>query len=161
MMKMPGDISIRIVCFIAIFALVVLWELLTPRRLLTTSKKMRWFSNFSFIIGNPVFLRLVLPILAIDAALIAQHLSWGLLNIYNWPFWVEFVAGVVLPDLVICLQHMMFHAIPLLWRFHMLHHADLDYDLSTGLRFHPIEIILSMILKIVVVVILGRLLQQY
>lgn len=152
---MPNEITIRIICFITIFALVAVWELVTPRRALTTSKKKRWFSNLYFIIGNPILLRLVMPILAVDATLIAQGRGWGLLNNIYLPYWVEFVAGVVILDLVIYLQHMMFHAAPLLWRLHMMHHADLDFDLTTGLRFHPFEIILSMVLKITVIVALG------
>ena len=122
---------------------------------MTTSKKRRWFSNLTFIIGNPVLVHLVLPILAIDTAVIAQQRSWGLFNMVDWPVWVEFLVGVAILDLVVYLQHVMFHATPLLWRLHMMHHADLDFDLTTGLRFHPIEIILSMILKIAVVAVLG------
>lgn len=152
---MPIEITIRIFCFITIFALVALWELLAPRRALTTSKKMRWFSNLSFIIGNPILLRLVMPILAFDATRIAHDRGWGLFNNLDFPYWVDFVAGIVILDLVIYLQHLMFHAAPLLWRLHMMHHADLDFDLTTGLRFHPIEIILSMGLKITVIFALG------
>ena len=99
------------------------------------------------MIGNPVLMRLIMPIFAVDLALMAQNNSWGLLNYFDLPFGVKFVVGVALLDLIIYLQHVMFHAVPLLWRFHIIHHADLDYDLTTGLRFHPIEIILSMVLK--------------
>ena len=152
---MKHEIAIRLFFFLAIFGAVAYWEHRSPRRSLTTPKKARWISNLSFMMGNPVLVRIVLPILAIDAALIAQQRAWGLLNIFDWPFWVEFVFGMALLDLVIYLQHVMFHAVPLLWRLHMMHHTDLDYDLTTGLRFHPIEMILSMILKMTVIVALG------
>ncbi len=152
---MKHEIVFRLVFFLAIFGSVAYWELRAPRRPLTTSKKARWITNLSFIIGNPVLLRLAMPILAVDTALLAEERSWGLLNLYDLPYWVEFVAGVAVLDLVIYLQHVMFHAAPLLWRLHMMHHADLDYDLTTGLRFHPIEILLSMVLKITVIAALG------
>ena len=152
---MKHEIAIRLVSFLAIFGAVAYWEHLSPRRILTTSKKARWISNLSLMIGNPVLVRMVLPFFAIDTALLAQQHSWGILNIYDWSFWVEFVVGVVILDMVIYLQHVMFHAVPLLWRLHMVHHVDLDFDLTTGLRFHPVEIVLSMILKMTVIVALG------
>ncbi|MDF1594081.1 MAG: sterol desaturase family protein [Desulfobacterales bacterium] len=152
---MKHEIFIRLIFFLTIFGAVAYWEHRSPRRSLTTSKKVRWISNLSFMIGNPVLVRLIFPILAVDTALIARQRAWGLLNIFDWPMWLEFVVGVAILDLVIYLQHVMFHAVPLLWRLHMMHHADLDFDLTTGLRFHPIEIILSMILKMAVIVALG------
>jgi sterol desaturase/sphingolipid hydroxylase (fatty acid hydroxylase superfamily) len=107
------------------------------------------------MIGNPILIQLIFPILAIETAFIAQQRSWGLLNIFDWPLLVNYFVGIIILDLVIFLQHVMFHAVPLLWRLHMMHHADLDYDLTTGLRFHPIEIILSMILKMAVIIAVG------
>jgi sterol desaturase/sphingolipid hydroxylase (fatty acid hydroxylase superfamily) len=153
--KMKHEIVIRLIFFLTIFGAVAYWEHRLPRRPLTTSKKVRWISNLSFMIGNPVLVRLIFPIVAVNTALIAQQRTWGLLNIFDWPLWLEFVVGVTILDIVIYLQHVMFHAVPLLWRLHMMHHADLDFDLTTGLRFHPIEIILSMILKMMVIVALG------
>jgi sterol desaturase/sphingolipid hydroxylase (fatty acid hydroxylase superfamily) len=126
---------------------VALWELLAPRRALTTSKKMRWFSNLTITFLNPLLLRLVFPVLAIAVAVKAQE--------RDLPYWLDMVVGIIILDLAIYLQHVMFHAIPIFWRLHMMHHADLDYDLTTGLRFHPLEIILSMGLKVSVVAILG------
>jgi len=152
---MENEIAIRLIVFLVIFAAMAYWEHRAPRRTLTTSKKTRWISNLSLTIANPVLLHLVMPVLAVDAALIAGQRSWGLLNLSELPFGVRFAAGVVLLDLAIYFQHVMFHAIPLLWRLHMMHHADLDYDLTTGLRFHPLEIILSMIVKLTVIVALG------
>jgi sterol desaturase/sphingolipid hydroxylase (fatty acid hydroxylase superfamily) len=147
--------AIRITSFVIIFILIALWEKRTPRRVLTTSKKWRWFNNLSIIVINPVVLYVVFPVLAVGMAHKAQELGWGLLNYVGAPYLVNLVIGIVLLDLVIYLQHVMFHAVPLLWRLHMMHHADLDYDLTTGLRFHPIEIVLSMILKLTIIVALG------
>ena len=138
-----------------IFILVALWEYRMPRRTLTTSKKMRWFNNLSIIAINPVLLYFVFPVLAVAMAQKAQVHGWGLLNFSSPPYLAALVIGIVALDLVIYLQHVMFHAVPLLWRLHMVHHADLDYDLTTGLRFHPIEIVLSMILKLTIIVALG------
>jgi sterol desaturase/sphingolipid hydroxylase (fatty acid hydroxylase superfamily) len=98
---------------------------------------------------------MLFPVLAVNMAVKAQERGWGLLNNFDLPYWLDIVVGIVVLDLVIYLQHVMFHAIPILWRLHMVHHADLDYDLTTGLRFHPIEIILSMSIKLSVVVIFG------
>jgi sterol desaturase/sphingolipid hydroxylase (fatty acid hydroxylase superfamily) len=153
--KMQNENVIRIVLFFITFALVALWELLAPRRVLTTSKKVRWASNLAITFLNPLLVRLVLPVLAINMAIKAQHRGWGLLNNFDLPYGLELIMGVVVLDLVIYLQHVMFHAVPVLWRLHMVHHADLDYDVTTGLRFHPIEIILSMGIKLSVVATLG------
>jgi sterol desaturase/sphingolipid hydroxylase (fatty acid hydroxylase superfamily) len=152
---MEDDIAIRLISFVMIFILVALWEIRMPRRTLLTSKKWRWFTNLSIIAINPVLLHFVFPILAVGAAQTAEAKGWGLLNHLNTISLIALVVGIVALDLVIYLQHVMFHAVPLLWRLHMIHHADLDYDLTTGLRFHPIEVILSMILKLTVIVALG------
>ena len=152
---MPNEIAIRIVFFFGVFFLIAIWELLAPRRQLTTSKKSRWFTNLAITLLNPLMVRLIFPILAVSMAVTAQKNGWGLLNHYNPPFWPAVVVGVVVLDFVIYLQHVMFHAVPLLWRLHMVHHADLDFDVTTGLRFHPIEIILSMCIKLGAVMLLG------
>jgi sterol desaturase/sphingolipid hydroxylase (fatty acid hydroxylase superfamily) len=152
---MEHEITIRLISFVLIFILVALWEIRAPRRNLTTSKKWRWFNNLSIIAINPVFLRLVFPVLAVGMAQTAQANGWGLLNHFGTTNVIALVAGIIALDLVIYLQHVMFHAVPILWRLHMVHHADLDYDLTTGLRFHPVEIVLSMIIKIAIIVALG------
>jgi sterol desaturase/sphingolipid hydroxylase (fatty acid hydroxylase superfamily) len=145
----------RLVFFVGIFALIAIWERMSPRRSMTTSKKVRWISNLGITFLNPLVVQLLFPILAADMALKAQEGGWGFLNNVDLPFWLKLVIGIVVLDLVIYLQHVIFHAIPILWRLHMMHHADLDYDLTTGLRFHPIEIILSMGIKLTVVAALG------
>ena len=152
---MSAETNIRLVFFFSIFALVALWEILASRRPLTTSKKVRWLSNLSITFLNPVLVRLLFPILAVNMAVKAHERGWGFLNNCDLPYWLGIVVGIVLLDLVIYLQHVMFHAIPILWCLHMVHHADLDYDVTTGLRFHPIEIILSMGIKLSVVVLFG------
>ena len=152
---MEDELTIRLVCFVSIFSLVAILEVTIPRRALTTSKKWRWFNNLSIIALNPVVLRLVFPVLSVGCAKTAQANGWGLLNYLGTPSSVSVGISIVALDLAIYLQHVMFHAVPLLWRLHMVHHADLDYDLTTGLRFHPLEIILSMIIKLTVIVALG------
>jgi sterol desaturase/sphingolipid hydroxylase (fatty acid hydroxylase superfamily) len=152
---MENEIAIRLISFIFIFILVAFWEIRMPRRAPTTSKKWRWFTNLSIIAINPLLLRLVFPVLAVGMARMALANGWGLLNHFAMPGLIALVVGIIALDLVIYLQHVMFHAVPILWRLHMVHHADLDYDLTTGLRFHPIEIVLSTVLKLTIIVALG------
>ncbi len=152
---MEHEIAIRLISFVLIFILVALWEIRMPRRTPTTSKKWRWFNNLSLVFINPVLLHFVFPVLAVGTARIAQTKGWGLLNHLGTPRLIAFVTGIVALDLLIYLQHVMFHAVPLLWRLHMVHHADLDYDLTTGLRFHPVEAVLSMLLKLTIIIALG------
>lgn len=152
---MDNEIAIRVGFFLGIFAFVAVWETVAPRRALTTSKAVRWASNLGITLLNPLVLRVLFPILAVGMALKARESGWGLLNNYDVPYWLAMVVGVVALDLVIYFQHVMFHAVPLLWRLHMVHHADLDFDVTTGARFHPIEILLSMGIKLATVIVLG------
>jgi len=149
------EVTIRLSFFIGVFALMAMWEIIAPRRPLTVSKTMRWANNIGLVVLNSVILRLLFPAAAVGMALFAQTHGWGLLNYFNIPFWLAVVASVIAMDFVIYLQHVMFHAVPVLWRLHRVHHADLDYDLTTGARFHPIEIILSMLVKFATIVVLG------
>ena len=152
---MAQETVIRLSFFFGVFAIIALWEVVAPRRTLTTSKAGRWATNFGIIILNPIVVYLVFPVLAVDMAVMAEANGWGLLNNVNYPYWATVVASVVALDFIIYLQHVMFHAVPVLWRLHMVHHADLDFDVTTGLRFHPIEIILSMGIKLAAVVVIG------
>ena len=152
---MKGEVAVRLGFFIATFATMIIWELLMPRRILTTSKTVRWFANLTIISLNAAVVRLLFPLLPVGLALLAREKGWGLLNSFGTIYWLKVVAGVILLDLIIYLQHIMFHAVPVLWRLHMMHHADLDFDVTTGLRFHPIEIILSECIKLAAVVVLG------
>jgi sterol desaturase/sphingolipid hydroxylase (fatty acid hydroxylase superfamily) len=152
---MSNEVVIRLGFFFGIFALMAMCEVLAPRRSLTTSKAGRWLNNLSITFLNPVVVSLVSPIMPVSMALLAQKSGWGLLNNFNLPYWLEVAVGVIVLDLVIYLQHVMFHTVPVLWRLHMMHHADLDFDVTTGLRFHPIEMILSMGIKLSAVVLIG------
>jgi sterol desaturase/sphingolipid hydroxylase (fatty acid hydroxylase superfamily) len=152
---MGGEAKIRLGFFFGIFALVAVFELLAPRRTLTTSKARRWFANLTIIGLNPLSVRLVFPILPVGMALLAEERQWGLFNNVDLPYWFEAALGVIVLDLSIYLQHVLHHAVPVLWRLHMVHHADLDFDVTTGLRFHPIEIVISMAIKIMTVAALG------
>jgi len=146
---------IRLSFFGGIFAVMALWELLAPRRPLTHGRGTRWTSNIGIVVLNTIVLRLIFPTAAVGAALVAAENGWGVLNVLDLPWAVAVLASVLLLDLAIYLQHVMVHAVPLFWRLHRMHHADLDYDLTTGARFHPLEIILSMGIKLAVVVLLG------
>ncbi len=147
--------GIRLGCFMTIFVLMALWELRAPRRALTISKVRRWGSNLGLVVLNTVLVRLLFPTAAIGMATFAAAQGWGLLNWYLLPGWLSVVLAVIALDFVIWLQHVMVHAVPALWRLHRVHHADLDYDLTTGARFHPIEIVLSMLIKLATVALLG------
>jgi len=146
---------VRLVFFAGVFLLMATWELAFPRRVLSTSKPQRWFNNLTIVVLNTVVLRLVFPAAAVSMAWVAEEQSWGLFNNIELPYWLTFAFSVVALDLVIYLQHVTFHAVPALWRLHMVHHADLDFDLTTGNRFHPLEIVLSMLLKTAAVAVLG------
>lgn len=146
---------IRLSAFFGIFAIMAAVELIAPRRALTVSKGLRWFSNLSIVALNTVLGRLILPMAPVAFAYLCAEKGWGLFNLTDWPGWLELVVAVILMDFAIWLQHVMVHAIPMLWRLHRMHHADLDYDVTTGARFHPIEIILSLGIKFCVIALLG------
>lgn len=149
------EAAIRLGFFLGIFAVMALWEVLTPRRVLTVSKAVRWANNIGLVAFNTVLLRLLFPAAAVGMAAFAADQDWGLLNYFQTPAWLAIPIAVITMDFVIWLQHIMVHAVPALWRLHRVHHADLDYDLTTGARFHPIEIILSMLIKFATIAVLG------
>lgn len=146
---------IRLSCFFGVLLLCTLWENKLPRKTLTVSRAFRWVNNLSLVALNSVIVALVMPIAAFQAAVIASENQWGLLHWAFVPIWLNVLISVVLLDFVIYTQHIVFHRIPLLWRLHRMHHADLDIDVTTGARFHPIEILISMVIKIGAVFILG------
>lgn len=147
--------KIRLGFFIAIFTTMALWEILAPRRELTVNKSLRWANNILLVVTNTLVLRLLFPTAALGTALWVSGQGWGLLSLVNWPYWLEVLIAVVVLDFFIYLQHVMVHAVPTLWRLHRVHHADLDFDVTTGARFHPIEIILSMLIKFAVIILIG------
>ncbi len=146
---------IRIGFFLGVFAVMAWWEVNAPRRPLLVSKLRRWISNIGIVVLNTILLRLIFPAAAIGAALFAAAHGWGVLNYASLPAALEVALAVLVLDLAIYLQHVMFHAVPALWRLHRMHHADLDFDVTTGARFHPIEIVLSMGIKFAVIFALG------
>ena len=146
---------IRLGFFFGILVIMFLWELIAPRRPLTVSKMARWVSNLGLVFIGSVVVRLVFPAALVGAALWVQERGWGLLNQFELSTLLGIIFGVLILDLAIYLQHVMFHSIPLLWRLHMVHHSDMDIDVTTGVRFHPIEILLSLMIKMVVVVLIG------
>jgi sterol desaturase/sphingolipid hydroxylase (fatty acid hydroxylase superfamily) len=152
---LDNEIVIRICFFVIVFMIMSTWEILAPRRVLTISKWVRWINNLGLVIFNSLILRLVFPTAAIGVAVFVQSHGGGLLNYYQFPIIIEIILAIIAMDFMIYLQHVMVHAVPLLWRIHRVHHADLDYDVTTGSRFHPLEIILSMLIKMATIMVLG------
>jgi sterol desaturase/sphingolipid hydroxylase (fatty acid hydroxylase superfamily) len=146
---------LRFGAFLGVFVLVALWEVLVPRRPSRFTRAQRWPHNLGLIALNAGIVRLAAPGAAIAVALAGEAHGWGLFNVVTLPSWAAILLGVVLLDLAIYFQHVLFHAVPALWRLHRVHHADEDYDVTTGLRFHPIEILLSLGIKCVVIAALG------
>jgi len=152
---MTHELPIRLGFFFGIFAVMAIWEVITPRRRLQSAKAVRWVNNLGLVFFNSVVLRLVFPAAAVGMAVFASDQRWGLFNYIDAPFWVAVLTSVLVMDFFIWLQHVMVHAVPVLWRLHRVHHADLDFDVTTGARFHTLEILLSMLIKFAVIVLLG------
>jgi sterol desaturase/sphingolipid hydroxylase (fatty acid hydroxylase superfamily) len=152
---MASEALVRLAAFSAVFAAVALWELAAPRRPPVFSRRERWPHNLSLFLVDAIVLRVLAPGAAVAVALLAQERGWGFLNLFALAPALAFVVAVVLLDLVIYFQHVMFHAVPALWRLHRVHHADLDFDLTTGTRFHPIEILISVVIKCSAVAAIG------
>jgi sterol desaturase/sphingolipid hydroxylase (fatty acid hydroxylase superfamily) len=155
---MEQDLLWRGGVFLTLFALFAGLEVLVPRRSRRLSRGRRWPTNLAITVLNALALRglaVLVPLLAIGAALDAQAQGWGLFNLLDWPGWLELVLAVLILDLAIWAQHLVTHKVSFLWRFHRVHHADRDMDVTTGFRFHPVEILASMGLKIGLVYLLG------
>lgn len=149
------ETQIRIIFFFTVLVIMALGETVIARRQLSVSKPGRWFNNLGIILLSSILVKLTFPVAAMGVAAAAATKDWGLFNFLQIPSWGAILLSILILDLVIYLQHLMFHAVPILWRLHMVHHADLDLDVTSGLRFHPIEIIISMGIKIIVVAALG------
>tara|TARA_B100000315_G_scaffold176253_1_gene164755 strand:+ start:656 stop:1495 length:840 start_codon:yes stop_codon:yes gene_type:complete len=149
------EVQIRVGVFAGIFAAIALWELIAPRRVLQVSKIVRWANNLGIVVINTIILRLLFPTAAVGAAIFAASYNFGIFNFVLWPVWIEALFSLIVLDLLIYVQHVMFHAFPALWRVHRIHHADVDFDVSTGVRFHPIEILASMMIKMAAIGVLG------
>lgn len=144
--------SLRLIAF---FGTMAIWELVSPRRRLKLPKVLRWTNNFLLITIDSFLIRLCFPILGVGLATFLSNKGWGLLNILDLPTWINFIISIIILDLVIYFQHVCFHKIPALWCVHKVHHADADFDVSTGVRFHPIEMLISMIIKLFFILLLG------
>ena len=152
---LANETVIRLSFFSGIFALMAVWEVAAPRRARLHARARRWSANLGLVVFNTVLVRLTFPFAAVAFATLAAQRGWGLLNNIDLPDGLALVLAVVAMDFAIWLQHVMFHAVPALWRLHQVHHADPDYDLTTGARFHPVEIVLSMLIKISVIAVIG------
>ncbi|MGD9856769.1 MAG: sterol desaturase family protein [Planctomycetaceae bacterium] len=150
-----AEVAVRLACFFGVLAAMLAWEMFVPRRRLSVSRGWRWSSNLGLVALNTVLVRFAVPVTAVAAAFAARERGWGVLHLVGWPGWGEIVLAVLALDLAIYLQHVMFHAVPLLWRLHRVHHADLDFDVTTGVRFHTLEIVLSAVIKLAAVVVIG------
>ncbi|MBE0413801.1 sterol desaturase family protein [Yoonia sp.] len=152
---LAAEPMIRLAAFLSVLVVMVLWEVAAPRRRRDIPRVIRWTNNLALVVIDTAILRLAFPILAVGLAVMADDRGWGLFNNIAVAPWVAILVSMLLLDLAIYLQHVMFHAVPGLWRLHRMHHADLDFDATTGLRFHPVEILMSMGIKLAVVAALG------
>ena len=155
---MENEATIRLAVFVGLFAALALIEAALPRRVRAQPRSARWMTNWAIIILDTLTLRLMaiaLPLLAVGAALDAQAHGWGVMNALGLPLWLAAILTILIFDLAIWAQHLITHKIPILWKFHRVHHADRDIDVTTAIRFHPVEIALSMLLKIGLVYLLG------
>lgn len=141
--------------FLGVFVIMAICEALSPRRRRKIPRLFRWSNNLGIVVMDSLIVKLCFPILAVGMAVIAEDRSWGLFNLIELPIWIAIVLSIILLDMVIYFQHVLFHRVPLLWRLHRVHHTDLEFDVTTGIRFHPIEIAMSMGIKLILVVVLG------
>jgi sterol desaturase/sphingolipid hydroxylase (fatty acid hydroxylase superfamily) len=151
---MPGEQFIRLAFFFGVLAVIAVWEVIAPRRALTDSKGRRWIANLSLVVIDTAVVRFLLPVLPVGLAM-AQERGWGILNIIMVPTWIKIILAVMVLDFVIYLQHVLFHFLPILWRLHRMHHTDLDIDVTTGNRFHPVEIFISVGIRLAAVALIG------
>jgi sterol desaturase/sphingolipid hydroxylase (fatty acid hydroxylase superfamily) len=154
-MEPSTEMIIRMASFAAIFAVMATWEFLSPCRALLAGRRPRWPNNLGILVLDALAVRLVIPTAAVGVAIMAAERGWGLLNLVAMPSWLAGLAGFLILDFAIYAQHYFFHHVPWLWRLHRMHHADLDIDLTTGVRFHPVEILISLAIKIAVVLTFG------
>jgi sterol desaturase/sphingolipid hydroxylase (fatty acid hydroxylase superfamily) len=146
---------IRLGFFAGVLAILAFWEAIAPRRSQEVGRAWRWPNNIGVVVVDTVILRILFPTAAVGFAMLAEERGWGLLNAVGLPGWSKVLIAVIVLDLVIYLQHVLFHSVPVLWRLHRMHHADLEFDVTTGVRFHPVEIVLSMLIKFGAVAALG------
>ena len=150
-----NEVSIRLGFFFSVFLIMASAEIIWPRRELSVSKTHRWISNLGIVVLNTIIIRLLFPTAAVGIALIAESRQWGLLYLLQMPYLMSVLMSVVVLDFIIYAQHVLMHKIPVFWRLHRVHHVDLDFDVTTGGRFHPVEIVLSMLIKFGSILLLG------
>jgi sterol desaturase/sphingolipid hydroxylase (fatty acid hydroxylase superfamily) len=150
-----AESSLRLGVFISFFIILAMLELFFPRRNLHYSKLQRWASNIGLSVFNTIFLRIVLPFAGVGVAVLARENGWGVLNKIELPGWLGTIIFLIIFDLTIYWQHRIYHLVPVLWRFHRMHHTDMDYDLTTGNRFHPLSILLSSVIKVMLILVMG------
>lgn len=155
MLPIHNEAILRLGFFLGIFLSMALWEMLAPRRALAHRRLIRWISNLGITAFNSVLAYLVFPAAAVGTALYAGAQGWGLLRLIPLPSWAEGLAAIIVLDFFIYVQHIFFHRVSLFWRFHRMHHTDLDIDVTSGARFHPGEILLSVVIKMGVVLAIG------
>ncbi len=149
------EAELRLAVFFFMLSIMATWELVAPRRTLTQSKARRWLNNLGLVAVNSLLLRILFPAATAGFAFYAARNQIGLLNSIEIADWISIIIALIFLDLSIYIQHVVFHKIPFLWRFHHIHHLDLDFDVTTGLRFHPVEMLLSMLIKILIVLLMG------
>ncbi|MFN2098936.1 sterol desaturase family protein [Altererythrobacter sp. MF3-039] len=152
---LDNEPTLRLGVFLGVLSAMALWELAVPRRRQEIPRLLRWSNNLALVALDTAIMRIAFPVLAVGFAALSQERGWGLFNLVEVPGWLAFLAAFLLLDLAIYAQHVVFHKTPVLWRFHRMHHADVDFDTTTGIRFHPIEIVLSMLYKLALVGALG------
>ncbi|HAZ13386.1 MAG: sterol desaturase [Bdellovibrionales bacterium GWA2_49_15] len=147
--------QLRLASFFSALFVMGLWEVISPRRPLSIRKRYRWINNLGIVIFSSILVRIVFPLSVVGVAFYVNQREWGLLSVADLPFWPVVLFSIVILDFAVWVQHVLFHAVPALWRLHRMHHADLDFDVTTGLRFHPIEIFLSIGIKAGVIILFG------
>ncbi len=152
---LENETLLRLCVFLGVLIIMACLEVASPRRRQEIPRLLRWSNNIALVVLDAICLRLLFPMLAVGVALTAETQGWGLFNLIGLPLWLAALLAFLVLDFAIYAQHLLFHHVPVLWRLHRMHHADLEIDVTTGLRFHPIEIILSMAIKMVVVLAIG------
>ncbi|MEK9754263.1 MAG: sterol desaturase family protein [Rhodospirillaceae bacterium] len=149
------ETQIRLSAFFGVLLVMATWEWVSPKLPQTLPRTKRWPANIGIVVLNTLLVRILFPVLPVGVAAIAEARGWGLFVLAPVPGWIAFFVSVLILDLAIYVQHVMFHKVPVLWRLHRMHHADTAIDVTTGARFHPIEIVLSIVIKMAVVALLG------
>lgn len=149
------ELLIRVIAFAGALLMLLSWEAFRPRRVPRKGKWLRRVNNLLLVTVDIYLIRMLTALASVGAAVLALENEWGIFNLFPAPYWAAFILSIIVLDLVIYLQHVSFHKIGLLWRIHRVHHTDRDFDVTTALRFHPFEILLSACIKLVAVIILG------